>query len=142
MTAKEYLKQLSILEAKYKCKCEEVDDLRTLATSTGAIRYDIDRVQTSHTGDSLENAVIKIIETENEAMRVAVKIADKKQEIVNRIVGLDDGNHIRLLCLYYVRSYKLEDVADRMHFTYQYIKELHKKALDDFERTYPDIKAM
>lgn len=139
MTAKEYFKQLFILEAKYQSKCEEVQDLRLLATSTGALRYDKDRVQTSPSADQIPNAIIKIVEAENEAMRIAVQLADTKQEIVDKIVNLDDGNHIRLLCLYYVRKYKLEDVADIMHFSYDWTKHLHGEALKEFERKYPEI---
>lgn len=139
MTAKEYLKQLNILEAKYKCKCEEVHDLRLLATSTGALRYDKERVQTSNDGDQIVNAVIKIIEAENEALRLAIELADTKQEIVERIVNLDDGNHIRLLCLYYVRNYKLEEVANKMHFSFDWTRHLHKEALAAFEKKYIDI---
>lgn len=139
MTAKEYLKQLYILEAKYKCKIEEVKDLRLLATSTGALRYDKERVQTSNTGDQMVNAIIKIVEAENEAMRLAVDLADKKQEIIERITNLDDGNYIRLLCLYYVRNYKLEEVANIMHYSFDWTRHLHKEALLAFEKKYTDI---
>lgn len=139
MTAKEYFKQLFILEAKYQSKCEEVQDLRLLATSTGALRYDKDRVQTSPSADQIPNAIIKIVEAENEAMRIAVQLADTKQEIVDKIVNMDDGNHIRLLCLYYVRKYKLEDVADIMHFSFDWTRHLHGEALKAFENKYPEI---
>lgn len=142
MTAKEYLKQLSILEAKYKCKCEEAEDLRELATTTGAMRYDVERVQSSPSGDNIINAVIKIIETENEAMRIAVKLADTKQDIIDKIVNMDDGNHIRLLCLYYVRKNKLEDVAEIMHFSFDWTRHLHGEALKAFENKYPEILSM
>lgn len=140
MTAKEYLNQIYILEAKYQSKIEQVEDLRLLATSTGAIRYDKVNVIQSISGDKMSDMAIKIVEMENDAMRVAVKLADTKQDIIDKIIGMEDGNYIRILCKHYVHRMKLSDIADDMHFTYDYIRELHGKSLKAFEDTYPQIK--
>lgn len=139
MTAKEYLNQLYLLDMRYKSKMEEVTDLRELATSTGAIRYDKDRVQTSPSNNQLINAIIKITETENEAMRRSVELANQRQLIIDQIIGMDDGNFIRILCMKYVHYKKLEDIADIMHFSYDWIRHLHGEALKAFEKTYPSI---
>lgn len=140
MTAKEYLKQISILEARYMTKLEEVNDMRLLATSTGAIRYDKDNIVSSPSGDGLVNAIIKITDAENRAMKVAVELAEKKQEIVGKIIQLDDERCMRLLCLYYVKHMKLEDVAKVMKYSSDRIRHLHQDALILFEETYPEIK--
>lgn len=139
MTAKEYLNQLYILDMRYKTKLEEVTDLRELASGTGAIQYDKDRVQSSPRNDQLINAIIKITEAENEAMRRSVELADQRQKIIDQIIGMDDGNYIRILCLKYVHYKKLEDVAEIMHFSYDWIKHLHGEALKAFEKKYPEI---
>lgn len=142
MTAKEYLNQLYVLDMRYKSKMEEVTDLRELATSTGAIQYDKDRVQTSPSNDQLINAIIKITETENEAMRRSVELANKRQLIIDQIIGMDDGNFIRILCMKYVHYKKLEDIAEIMHFSYDWIRHLHGEALKAFEQKYPSITKM
>ncbi|MBQ0113291.1 MAG: hypothetical protein KBT03_09200 [Bacteroidales bacterium] len=139
MTAKEYLKQLYILDMRYKSKMEEVIDLRELVTSVGAIRYDKEQVQTSKRNDQLVNAVIKITTAENEAMRRSVELADKRQEIIDRIINLDDGNYIRILCMHYVHYKKFEDISDAMHYSCDWIRHLHGEALKAFESKYPEI---
>lgn len=140
MTAKEYLNQIYIIEARYEAKKEQARDMRLLAESAGAIRYDRERVQTSPTADGLFTTVLKIIESENDAIDCASQLFNIKETIISQIINLDDANYMRILCLKYVHHNNLTTIADKMHFTYQYTKELHKKALDSFEETYPEIK--
>lgn len=139
MTAKEYLKQISLLEAIYQTKLEEVNDLRLIATSTGAIRYDKDNVDTSPDGDRMINAIIKIIEAENKAMKAAVELAQTKQTITEQIIGLNEENAIRILCMRYIKHKHFEEIAEELHYTSQWTRELHIKALKLFEQTYPEI---
>lgn len=140
MTAKEYLNQISILEARYETKLEEVHDMRLLATSTGAIRYDKENVISSPTDDNMIKAVIKITEAENQAMKVAVELAEKKQLITEQIIGLNDTNAIKILGLYYIKHKKLKEIAEILHFDYDWTRHLHASALELFESTYPKIK--
>ena len=140
MTAKDYLKQISLLEARYKTKLEEVTDMRLLAESTGAIRYDKDHVITSPSGEGMINAIIRITEAESKAMKAAYELAEKKQEIIDKIIQLDDERCMRLLCLYYVKHLKLDEVAKYMRYSSDRIRHLHQDALTLFEETYPEIK--
>lgn len=142
MTAKEYLNQIHNYQIKYESQLEHIKDLRLLATSTGAIRYDKDKVQSSPNGDSMTNAVIKIIEAENKAYEIAIDLANKRQEITYKIINLDIGEYARLLCLRYVKGFKLEDVANEMHYSYEWTRHQHSKALDAFSERYPEIAEM
>ncbi len=142
MTAKEYLNQIYLLEAKYQAKIDQAKDMRLLAESVGAIRYDKDKVQTSPTNDGMINAVSRITAADKKASDGALQLFEVKTKIISEIIQIEDEKHMRLLCLKYVHHMKLSDIADKMHFTYQYTRELHAKALEEFERTYPYIKEL
>lgn len=140
LTAKEYLNQIYLLEARYEAKREQANDMRLLAESTGAIRYDKEKIQTSPSQDALVNTVIRIIEAESEAAETAKELMDIKCKIIEQIISLDDEKYMRILCLRYVHHIKLDDVADRMHYNPNYIRQMHIKALEMFEETYPEIR--
>lgn len=138
MTAKEYLNQIYVLEVKYQSKLEQAQDMRLLAESTGAIRYDKVNVVSSPDGDTLLNAIIRIVTVENEATRIAVELAETKDKIIEMIMSIDDEKLMRILCLKYVRHKKLTEVAEIIHMDYDWTKKLHLKALGEFEEKFSD----
>ena len=63
MTAKEYLNQVRNLESKMKILKEEIDTLREMVVSTGAIQQG-ERVLSSGTQDKMAETICKINEKE------------------------------------------------------------------------------
>ena len=49
-------------------------------------------------------------------------------------------DHIKLLYLKYVKAQKLEQIADEMNYTYQYVREMHRAALKEFSQTYTNLQ--
>lgn len=135
MKAKDYLKQIEILDKCIEQKQIECDELKLRAGSTGGIEYG-DRVQTSQMGDTLEKKVVKYVQIEQEINEMIDRFVDIKHEIINQIQGLSEVKHIDVLFKKYVQYKSLEQIAVEMNYSYPYIKELHGYALADFERTY------
>lgn len=141
MKAKEYLKQIEVLDIKINQKQIELDELHLLAESTGGIQYG-ERVQTSPRGDTLERKVVKCVQLEQEINEMIDNFVDLKHKIIGEIQGLSDPNHIEILFKKYVDYKKypnLEHIAVAMNYSYPYIKELHGYALAEFSRTYPNL---
>ena len=140
MTAKEYLKQLQWLDIVINQKIKELDDLYLKSRSTGSIDYSKERVQTSASKDALFVKLIEhIMELEAEINQEIDTFVDEKHEIINQIQSLKNSKHIEILYKHYVEFKRLEIISVEMNYTYQYIKELHGHALQEFEKTYPNL---
>lgn len=140
MKAKEYLQQLQRLDTVIDQKIKELDDLKAMSTCIGGFDYSKERVQTSPSGDApYTKTISRIIDLNEEINREIDNFVDKKHEIINQIQGLANTNHINLLFKRYIEYKRLEVISVEMNYTYQYTKELHGHALQEFERTYPNI---
>ena len=140
MKAKEYLQQLKLLDVKIDQKLKQVGGLRQMAQATGALDYSKDRVQTSLSGDSLSNAVIRYLSLEEEVDRQIDQFVDMKNQIINQIQELKDVNYVQVLFKRYVEYKALEVIAVEMGYTYQYVRILHGHALQDFEKIINTIQ--
>lgn len=110
-----------------------------VATIMG-IDYSKDRVQTGTFGDApYTNIITRIVDLSAEIDSEIDSFVDKKHRIINQIQSLQNVNHTSLLYKRYVEFKRLEVIAVEMSYTYQYIRELHGHALQDFERTYPNL---
>lgn len=138
MKAKTYLKQLEILDTKINQKQMQLDELKLKAINTSGISYD-EKVQTSLSGDMLCNAVTRYIALEQEINEDIDNFVNVKNLIINQIHTLSDVKYIKLLFMRYVQFKRLEVIAVEMNYSYQYTKELHGVALQEFQNTYPNI---
>ena len=124
LTAKQYLDQLRVIDTKINQKMEELADLMTAATSTGAIDYSKDRVQTSPQ-NAQENRICKYV--------------DLDAEINREIQELNVDYYIKILFKVYVQYKTVKDAANEIGLSYQYVRDLHKKALEAFEELHTDL---
>ena len=56
--------------------------------------------------------------------------------IIRQIQGLGNQSQIQLLFKRYIEGKKLRDITKEMGDSYVYVKELHKKSLQNFESSY------
>lgn len=137
MTAKEYLKKLQRLDTVITQKISELGDLRIMSRSVGGIDYSKERVQTSPFGDAtFVKMISRMCDLEVEINAEIDKFVEEKHKIINQIQNLKNPKHIDMLYKHYVEFKRLEVVAVEMNYTYQYARELHGLALQDFEKTY------
>lgn len=140
MKAKDYLKRLKRLDTIINQKIQELGDLRLTIGSTPGIDYSKDRVQTSPSGDApFVHTIHRIIELEGEINAEINEFVDEKHKIINQIQGLKDTRYIEILFKRYVEYKTLETIAVELSYTYQYARELHGYALQDFQRTYNNL---
>lgn len=134
MRAKEYLSQLEKLSNQIEQKQAQVKELRDMIGAIGSFDYSVERVQTSAIGNKVENDTIKLLTLESEIKSDIINYAYEKERIVNEIHALDDTSHIILLYKRYVEFKRLEVIAVEMGYAYQYTRELHGRALQNFSK--------
>jgi len=138
LTAKKYLGQLEVIDTKINQKLDELATLKSGVMSTGGIDYSKDRVQTSPS-DTIGNAVVRYVSLNEEINREIDAFADARHQIINEIHGLNINDYIHVLYKVYVQFLALKSVAHEMGKSYQYTRELHKKALTMFEERYKNL---
>jgi DNA-directed RNA polymerase specialized sigma subunit len=138
LTAKQYLDQLRVIDTKINQKMEELADLMTTATSTGAIDYSKDRVQTSPQ-NAQENRICKYVDLDAEINREIDEFVDIKHRVTKEIQELNVDYYIKILFKVYVQYKTVKDAANEIGLSYQYVRDLHKKALEAFEELHTDL---
>lgn len=138
LTAKQYLDQLRVIDTKINQKMEELADLMTAATSTGAIDYSKDRVQTSPQ-NAQENRICKYVDLDAEINREIDEFVDIKHRVTKEIQELNVDYYIKILFKVYVQYKTVKDAANEIGLSYQYVRDLHKKALEAFEELHTDL---
>ena len=128
MTAKEYLSQIRKCDNQINNKLAEITRLREFATSiTSTLKEDV--VQSGSGGKSrVAEAVDKIVDLEREINADIDKLVNLKREIMSVIDQLE-APYSDLLYKRYFQYMKWEEIAVAMHYTYQWVCELHGKAL-------------
>lgn len=138
LNAKQYLDQLRVIDTKINQKMEELADLMTAATSTGAIDYSKDRVQTSPQ-NAQENRICKYVDLDAEINREIDEFVDIKHRVTKEIQELNVDYYIKILFKVYVQYKTVKDAANEIGLSYQYVRDLHKKALEAFEELHTDL---
>lgn len=138
LTAKQYLDQLWVIDTKINQKMEELADLMTAATSTGAIDYSKDRVQTSPQ-NAQENRICRYVDLDAEINREIDEFVDIKHRVTKEIQELNVDYYIKILFKVYVQYKTVKDAANEIGLSYQYVRDLHKKALKAFEELHTDL---
>ena len=140
MKAKEHLGNLRCLKIKIDQKKEQLKELELLRGSLGSLDYSKERVQTSVDGNKVENDTLKILLLESEIKDDMIAFEIEKDKMIREIHMLKNADYIRLLFKRYVEFKSLEKIAVEMNYTYQYVRELHGYALQEFETTYTNLQ--
>ena len=133
MTAKEYLRQIELLNAKISRRQKQIDELHALAEGNGSPSLS-ERVQTSMDGDKMSDAVSKYVDLESELEEMVCDLMVLKNRIIGEIEELDDVRYVQILEKRYVDCMTFEQIAVDMHMDIRHIFRLHGYALLKFER--------
>jgi len=121
MNAKEYLKQIRALDLQIDQRLMEKNNLEWIASRFPG---------TSEHCRKLAESVADVI----------TDLVNQKDEIIGKILLLQDHRYSDVLFLHYARYILLEDVAAVMvksngkHYTFQHINRLHSEALNEIQK--------
>ena len=135
MRAKEYLRSLKRLDVKIKHLRWELAELENKAIGISSVDYSGDNVQSSSSGDpALVKMMPKIKAVKDELEKAIEDFVEKRHEMILMIDSLSNTNHIQVLFKRYVEFKKFDDIATEMSYEVQSVKNLHWKAIQEFER--------
>ena len=117
-------------------RCEEqIEEIRTRATSVGGIRYDKISVQTSPR-NAMESFVIQLEKAEKKQLEVLGEYYSTYANIQAQIAAISPEIYRQILTLRYLDGMKLERIADLLGYSDVYVRKLHGRSLQAFDRQY------
>ena len=135
MRAKEYLRSLKRFDVKIKNLQWELEELENKAIGISSVDYSGDNVQSSSCGDpAFVKMMPKIKAVKDELEKTIEDFVEKRHEMILMINSLSNTNYIQVLFKRYVEFKKFDDIANEMSYEVQSVKNLHWKAIQEFER--------
>lgn len=135
MTAKQYLRQLQRIGYQIEAIQEQILRIRSRLEST-TIQNTGERVQSSSMGDQFASQIAALVDKEREYQAMLMDYEILRTRIIDKIVQLPDGIHVKLLTMVYVDNYSLKAAADQLHYSYDRIVHIHGEALSSFAKIY------
>ena len=133
MTAKEYLSQARLLDARINAKIQQVSALNDLATHATATLTGMPR-NPSRSESRMAEAVVKIIDLQNEINHDIDELVDLKREITRRVKSIPNTEYQLLLEKRYLCFMTWEQISLDMHYTNRWLRKMHERALDVVDR--------
>ena len=132
MNGRELLFHVIDLQQEVDKITAHIERLKSTLTSTG-INYEKERVQTSADPDKLSTVYAEVDEQERLKVEIQNKCIEAKLKAVKMINTLEHELYKSVLHLKYIESYPFKDIADELEYSYEYIVEVHGKALKTVE---------
>lgn len=136
MTAKQYLSQIRRLRHLIKREQDQIADIRSMAESVGAIRYDKDPIQSSPANDAMPNYIIQLTEAEARAKQRIEEYLELVMTIRTQLDQITPGLYSDILYMRYIEGKNLYRIAEELNYDYNYIRKIHGRALQAFDRKF------
>ena len=137
MKIKEYLMQAYRIDQRINSKLEQIAALHDLAAKATVTFSDMPR--NPNKGKSkIEDAIIKIMELEDEINHDIDKLVDLKTDITHLIKNLDSHEYQIILEQRYLCFKSWEQISVDLGYSIQHTFRLHDAALTDLDRSYKD----
>lgn len=136
MTAKEYLSQAIYYHQMIIRTQEKIKEIKEKAASPGAIQYDRIRVQTTPAADPLSDYMAAVDKAERKLARILDRYAVMYGRIERQILEVQPDVYRQVLAMRYLDGYNLIKISKKLNYSYEYIKHIHGRALQTFDRMY------
>ena len=140
MTAKEFLGQAYRLDQRINSKLQQIDSLRGL-TQKVTQSYDNEVVSRTRNVSSLEDAIIRLMEAEEELNRQIDQLVDTKIEIGKLIEKVHNESYRLLLEKRYLCFLAWDQIAAAMHYSRRWVLNKHERALEVADRLLREKEA-
>lgn len=134
MTAKEYLYQLKDVDNLINTYQEEADMLMTRLTSTTQQIKEVNVLSSNQ--NNFEETIAKVIDLRNEINKQIDRYVDMKIQARKTVERIQPLKYQTVLIKYYFQNKTFEQTAVEMEKSYQWVCELHGRALQEFEKKW------
>ena len=128
MTPKEYLQQAYKIDRKINLNLLKLQSMKD-ALHGRAVSYESDGSQHVSQGNAIENAILRVMEYEEQIDTEIDKLTEKRQEIERVIASVPDDVQREILTRRYLGYQKWELIAVEMNYTLRRIFQIHGQAL-------------
>ena len=115
----------------------EVDDARERASGLTGIDYSRDQVDVSPTDDAMVNAVESIKHAARDYVLKLAEYVDERKRASDALMLMDDYTEAKALRLRYLLNRDWEMVCVEMHYTYDGMMKLRRRALCSYWEKMP-----
>ena len=131
--AKKYLSRIRLYDARIESGLQELSDLEEMVTRiTPVLKQDV--VSSSSSQDKLGDTVAKIADLREKINRDVDAFVDLKEEALVKLRKVEKPEYYDILHKRYFEYQSLEQIAVSMNYTYRWIRRLHGRALQAFEK--------
>lgn len=142
MTGKDFLSEYRKLKIQIKGKQDQLNELRESLGGLRAIRYDLDKVQTAHSGDPMLDGFVQIEEKSESVARDIMRLTELCDDILTRVGRMNTPALMELLTRRYIDGQSFEQIAADMGYSYKTTLNYHGDALLEFESANEDLKIL
>ena len=132
MKVKDYLNQARYLDMRIKSKIQQIESLNALATNCSSVISDMPK-NPNKGGSPMVNAIIKMIDLQDEIKNDMDTLVSLKQEITSVIKSVPNLELQTILEKRYLCIQSWEQIAVDMGFELRYLYKLHNKALNEIK---------
>ena len=122
------LKEIKRIELLIDRKREQLERTRSLAESM-TTRLKVTGIKGTA---EREDARLRIIELEEEISRQIDKLIDTKLEVMKIIDDIDNADVADILYMRYFEHMKWEEIANRKHYSLDWVFKLHREGLKKY----------
>lgn len=130
MTGKEYMEQIRNVRREIRLLQEQILRDTVYASNVKAIRYDVDRVQTSPDGDRMADIISGIVGAEDKLYKKVTDLMKREDEARNYLLQLREEQE-RVLVLHYFNDLKWDDVAEQTGYSLSRVYEIKNDGLNE-----------
>lgn len=131
MDSKTYLRQAYKINVRIRSKIEQVNSLRDLAEKATS---SITGMPSGGSENRMENAIIRMVDLQNEIAHDIESLVQLKQNIAEAIDSIENDDYKTLLELRYLANKKWEEIAVIMHLTIDGVFRVHRRALREVDK--------
>ena len=132
MTGKDYMETIRRVKREIRLLMEQIERDSVIAQGVTAIRYDVDRVQTSPVSDRMGDIVARIAET-TELLYDRISLLQGLEEDARRLLVNLKPEHERVLVYRYIDDMGWAQVSEKIGYNEKYIFTLRDSALNELD---------
>jgi len=132
MTGRDYMETIRRVKREIRLLMEQIERDSVIAQGVTAIRYDVDRVQTSPVSDKMGDIVARIAET-TELLYDRISLLQGLEEDARRLLVNLKPEHERVLVYRYIDDMGWAQVSEKIGYNEKYIFTLRDSALNELD---------
>lgn len=139
MTGREYMENIRMLRRDIRLLMEQIARDLVLAQGVTAIRYDVDRVQTSPVSDRMGDIVARITET-TDTLYDRITLMQGIEEEARKLLLNLEVEHERVLVYRYFDEMSWASVAEQMGYSEKHLFTIQDKAFAELDSYVSESK--